>query len=76
MNENEQLRDIRRFVETQNALARLTEEQLRALDDEGRWAQKQIAAGRTPTPEKLLEKMPLSMRLITDLGYMAEDDDQ
>lgn len=58
---------IDQLVEIQNALSRLTPEELRTLEVEGRWVERQISAGRTPSPEKLLEKAPLSMRLVADL---------
>ena len=60
---------IGRMVEIQNALSRLTPEQLEAFDAEGRWIRKQIAAGRIPSPEKLFEKAPIIMRLLANLGY-------
>lgn len=56
---------IAKFVETQNALARLTPEELAVLDVELQWVQKQKAAGRLPSPEKLVANAPLYMRVLT-----------
>lgn len=53
------------FVDTQNALARLTPEELATLDVELQWVQKQRAAGRIPSPEKLVAKAPLYLRVLT-----------
>jgi hypothetical protein len=56
------------FFEAQEALSRLTPEQLAAFDKEAVWIRKQIAAGRTPSPEKLVAKAPIYLRLLADLG--------
>ena len=62
MNDFEWIAD---FVDTQNALSRLTAEELAALDTELRWVEKQKAAGRVPSPEKLVAKAPIYLRLLT-----------
>jgi hypothetical protein len=59
---------ISMFVDMQNALARLTPEELTALDAEVLWVEKQKAAGRVPSPETLLAKAPFYMRVLADLG--------
>lgn len=53
------------FVEMQNALSRLTPEELADLDVELQWVQKQRAAGRIPSPEKLVANAPLYLRVLT-----------
>lgn len=56
------------LFEAQLALSRLTPEQLAAFDKEAVWIRKQIAAGRTPSPETLVAKAPIYLRLLADLG--------
>jgi hypothetical protein len=41
---------------------------LAAFDKEAVWIRKQIAAGRTPSPETLVAKAPIYLRLLADLG--------
>lgn len=58
---------IAQFVDMQNALSRLTPEQLQALDSELAWVQKQKDRGCLPSPEMLLAKAPIYMRLLANL---------
>ncbi len=62
------------FFEAQEALSRLTPEQLTAFEKEAVWLRKQIAAGRTPSPEKLVAKAPIYLRLVADLGDDEDGD--
>ena len=55
---------IAMFVDMQNALARLTAEELAALDAELLWVEEQKETGRIPSPEKLLAKAPLYVRVL------------
>ena len=56
------------FFAAQEALSRLTPEQLRELDEELRWVRAQQASGRLPSPEKLVAKAPIYLRLRADMG--------
>ncbi len=60
---------IAMFVDLQNALSRLIPEELDALYVELRWIQAQKDKGRLPSPEKLLAKAPIYMRILASTDY-------
>ena len=53
------------LVNAQEALSRLTPEELSAFDEEAKWLRKQMQADRMPSPEKLVAKAPVYLRLLT-----------
>lgn len=60
---------IAMFVDMQNALSRLTPEDLDALDVELRWVQAQKEKGRIPSPEKLVANAPIYLRILASIDH-------
>ncbi len=56
------------FFAAQEALSRLTPDELHALDMEMRWIEAQKATGRLPSPEKLVAKAPTYLRVLASMG--------
>lgn len=59
---------IARLVDMHNALSRLSPEQLQALDTEVAWVQAQKAKGRIPSPETLVARAPIYLRVLAMIG--------
>jgi hypothetical protein len=64
------------LVDAQFVLSRLSPEQSDALDDEIRWLRMRQAAGRIPSPEKLVAKAPIYLGLVTQMKDLAAGRDQ